>query len=163
MRTARRDFLKALWGASTVAASFAVPGCATMAPSSGKVVVVGGGYGGATAARYIRMWSGGRVDVTLVEPELDFVSCPMSNLVLGGSRTLADITVGYGNLARRHGVRFIRDRATAIDADKRVVKLGRGVHNLNYATALLSAAAESCERANRIARRPNAAATGGGG
>ena len=137
MRTARRDFLKALWGASTVAASFAVPGCATMAPSSGKVVVVGGGYGGATAARYIRMWSGGRVDVTLVEPELDFVSCPMSNLVLGGSRTLADITVGYGNLARRHGVRFIRDRATAIDADKRVVKLGRG-EDLPYDRLILS-------------------------
>ena len=91
--SARRDFLKALGGASALAAPFAtsvatLAGCATMAPSSGKVVVVGGGYGGATAAKYIRMWSNGRVDVTLVEPNLDFISCPMSNLVLGGSRTL---------------------------------------------------------------------------
>src|SRR4029453_6320720 len=105
------------------ATSFAtLPGCATMAPSSGKVVIVGGGWGGATAARYIRMWSDGRVDVTLVEPNLDFISCPLSNLVLGGSSTPKDITVSYNNLARRHGVRFVRDTATAIDADKRVVK-----------------------------------------
>ena len=147
MSAQRRDFLKALGGASalattpfaaSVAASVAtLSGCATMAPSSGKVVVVGGGYGGATAARYIRMWSAGRVDVTLVEPNLDFVSCPMSNLVLGGSRTLADITVGYDNLARRHGVRFIRDTATAVDPDKRVVKLARG-EDLPYDRLVLS-------------------------
>ena len=65
------------------------------AASRGKVVVVGGGYGGATAAKYIRMWSDGAVDVTLVEPNAEFISCPLSNLVLGGSRTLADITVSY--------------------------------------------------------------------
>ena len=130
----RRDFLKALGVASAAAA---IPGCAAMAPSSGKVVVVGGGYGGATAAKYIRMWSDGRVDVTLVEPSLDFVSCPMSNLVLGGSRMLADVTVSYDNLARRHGVRFVRDTATAIDADKRVVKLARG-GDLPYDRLVLS-------------------------
>ena len=130
MSAQRRKFLKALGGASAVAASFAtsfsISGCATMAPSSGKVVIVGGGYGGATAARYIRMWSDGRVDVTIVEPNAEFISCPLSNLVLGGSRTLADLTVSYDNLARRHGVKFVRDTATAVDADKRVVKLARG-------------------------------------
>jgi NADPH-dependent 2,4-dienoyl-CoA reductase/sulfur reductase-like enzyme len=113
------------------------PGCTTMTPSSGKVVIVGGGYGGATAARYIRMWSDGRVDVTLVEPNPDFISCPLSNLVLGGSKTLADLTVSYDNLARRHGVRFVRDTATAIDADKRVVKLARGA-DLPYDRLILS-------------------------
>jgi NADPH-dependent 2,4-dienoyl-CoA reductase/sulfur reductase-like enzyme len=143
MDAQRRDFLKALGGASALATtSFAtsvatLSGCATIAPSSGKVVVVGGGYGGATAARYIRMWSAGAVDVTLVEPSLDFVSCPMSNLVLGGSRTLADITVGYDNLARRHGVRLVRDTATAVDPDKRVVKLARG-EDLRYDRLVLS-------------------------
>jgi len=134
MNTQRRDFLKALGTASAFAA---IPGCATMGPASGKVVVVGGGYGGATAARYIRMWSDARIDVTIVEPNLDFVSCPMSNLVLGGSRTLADITVSYDNLARRHGVKFVRDTATAIDADKRVVKLARG-SDLPYDRLILS-------------------------
>ena len=134
MSAQRRNFLKALGAASAIAA---IPGCATMAPSSGKVVIVGGGYGGATAARYIRMWSDGRVDVTLVEPNLDFISCPMSNLVLGGSKTLADVTVSYDNLARRHGIRFVRDTATAIDADKRVVKLARG-GDLAYDRLILS-------------------------
>jgi len=154
MGTPRRDFLKALGGASalvsslanslpaslaaSIAASFpTIAGCATVAPSSAKVVVVGGGYGGATAARYIRMWSGGRVDVALIEPNIDFVSCPMSNLVLGGSRTLADITVGYDNLVRRDGVRLIRDMATAVDPDKRVVRLARG-DDLAYDRLILS-------------------------
>ena len=70
------------------------------AAASGKVVVVGGGYGGATVAKYLRMWSNGGVDVTLVEPNAEFVSCPMSNLVLGGSKTIADVTVSYDSLAQ---------------------------------------------------------------
>lgn len=100
-------------------------GCATGA-SGPKVIVVGGGYGGATAAKYIRMWSDYGVQVTLVEPNASFVSCPISNLVLGGSKTMADITTPYDNLVRRHGVNLVRDMVTAIDADKRTVKLGSG-------------------------------------
>ena len=74
-------------------------GCATPSsgPSIGRVVVVGGGFGGATAARYLRMW-GGNVDVTLVERNTSFVSCPISNLVVGGYRQMADITRGYDGL-----------------------------------------------------------------
>jgi len=72
----RRDFLK-LAGAATVA------GCATATPSRGRVVVVGGGFGGATAAKYIRLWDPS-IEVTLVEREAAFVSCPISNLVLAG-------------------------------------------------------------------------------
>ncbi len=100
-------------------------GCATGA-SGPKVIVVGGGYGGATAAKYIRMWSDYGVQVTLVEPNASFVSCPISNLVLGGSKTMADITTPYDNLVRRHGVNLVRDMVTAIDADKRTVKLAGG-------------------------------------
>ena len=100
-------------------------GCAT-GGSGPKVVVVGGGYGGATAAKYIRMWSDYGVQVTLVEPNASFISCPLSNLVLGGSKTMADITTPYDNLVRRHGVKLVRDRVTAIDADKRTVKLADG-------------------------------------
>ena len=123
MSMQRREFLQAVGATGVVAA---VPGCATMGGSSGKVVVVGGGYGGATAAKYIRMWSDGGVDVTLVEPNPEFISCPISNLVLGGSKTLADITVSYDNLARRHGVKMVKDMATAIDTEKRMVKLAGG-------------------------------------
>ena len=136
-RCKRRDFLQA---AAAAGAASAVAGCATMGasgPSIGKVVVVGGGYGGATAAKYIRSWSDGRIDVTLVETNAAFVSCPLSNLVLGGSRTIASLTVPYDNLARRHGVRVVRDTATAVDADKRVVRLASGA-TLPYDRLVLS-------------------------
>lgn len=119
----RRDLLKA---ATLVAASSTLAACATPATkSAGKVVVIGAGYGGATAAKYLRMWSNGTIDVTLVDPGEAFISCPISNLVLGGSRTMADITVSYAGLDR-HGVRRIRDTATAIDAAKKQVRLASG-------------------------------------
>ena len=133
MRIERRHFLKAFGAASAVAA---LPGCATMGRAGGKVVVVGGGYGGATAAKYIRMWSDAKIDVTVVEPDADFVSCPLSNLVLGGSRTLADVTLGYEGLARR-GATVVRDRAVAVDTEKRRVRLGGGAE-LPYDRLVLS-------------------------
>ena len=134
MSMQRREFLKAAGAASAAAA---VPGCATMGGASGKVVVVGAGYGGATAAKYIRMWSEGGIDVTVVEPNPEFISCPLSNLVIGGSKTLADITVSHENLTRRHGVKLVKDTATAIDPDKRVVKLAGG-GELPYDRLILS-------------------------
>jgi sulfide dehydrogenase [flavocytochrome c] flavoprotein subunit len=134
MTLQRRDFLKTIGAASTVAA---IPGCATMSGAGGKVVVIGGGYGGATAAKYIRMWSDGGIDVTVVEPNPEFISCPISNLVLGGSKTLADITVSYDNLTRRHGVKIVKDTATGVDTEKRVVKLAGG-GELRYDRLLLS-------------------------
>jgi sulfide dehydrogenase [flavocytochrome c] flavoprotein chain len=136
MSMQRRDFIKAVAAAGTTSA---LAGCATMGasgPSIGRVVVVGGGYGGATAAKYLRVFSGGRADVSLVETNPAFVSCPLSNLVLGGSKTLNDITVPYDGL-RKHGVRVIRDTATAVDVDKRVVRLASGTE-LQYDRLVLS-------------------------
>jgi NADPH-dependent 2,4-dienoyl-CoA reductase/sulfur reductase-like enzyme len=66
------------------------------------------------------------VDVTLVEPNAAFVSCPISNLVVGGYKTMADITTPYDNLSKRHGVKLVKDMVTAIDPDKKVVKLASG-------------------------------------
>ena len=123
----RRSLLQASVGLLGSAGALGLmSGCAT-GGSGPKVVVVGGGYGGATAAKYIRMWSDYGVQVTLVEPNAAFVSCPISNLVLGGSKTMADITTPYDNLVRRHGVKLVRDMVTSIDADKRTVKLAGGV------------------------------------
>jgi NADPH-dependent 2,4-dienoyl-CoA reductase/sulfur reductase-like enzyme len=140
MSIQRREFLKALGAAGFGTAVSALPGCATTGGGArGKVVVVGGGYGGATAAKYIRMWSDGAVDVTIVEPNAEFISCPMSNLVLGGSKDLAYLTVGYANLTARHGVKMVRDTATAVDTDKRVVKLASG-SELPYDRLVLSPA-----------------------
>lgn len=117
----RRRFL-----AAAAALAAGMPAARARSAAHAKVVVVGGGYGGATAARYLRAWSGGAIDVTLVEPDTSFVSCPLSNLVIGGARTMADITVPYDALAARHGVRLARDRAVAIDAQRRQVRLAGG-------------------------------------
>ena len=113
----RRDFIK-LAGAASLA------GCAGMTPSKARVVVIGGGFGGATAAKYIRLWNPA-IDVVLVERESEFVSCPISNLVLAGFAGMPDITAGYGGL-ERYGVQVVRDEAVAIDAQKKTVRLARG-------------------------------------
>jgi sulfite dehydrogenase len=105
---------------------FGLAGCTTMTggPSIGRVVVVGGGFGGATAARYLKMW-GGNVDVTLVERDPTFVSCPISNLVIGGYKQIADVTRGYDGL-KALGVRVVQGDAVAIDAAGRQVRLAGG-------------------------------------
>ncbi|HET9271466.1 MAG TPA: NAD(P)/FAD-dependent oxidoreductase [Vicinamibacterales bacterium] len=102
----------------------AVAGCATPTPSRARVVVVGGGFGGATAAKYIRMWDPS-IDVVLIERDTSFVSCPISNMVLGGYTTVQELTRGYDGL-RRHGVTVVHDEAVAIDAAKKTVRLARG-------------------------------------
>ena len=124
----RRQFVQTLGAGSALGAAGLMSGCATTGggASIGKVVVIGGGYGGATAAKYLRLFSEGTVDVTLVEPNATFVSCPISNLVVGGYKTMADITTPYDNLSKRHGVKLVKDMVTAIDPDKKVVKLASG-------------------------------------
>src|SRR5262245_66218785 len=113
----RRDFLK-------LAGAVSLAGCATPTPSKARVVVVGGGFGGATAAKYIRLWDPS-IDVVLVERDSQFVSCPISNLVLGGFASMREISHGYDGL-RRHGVQVVQDEVTAIDAAKKSVRLARG-------------------------------------
>ncbi|MEY2802405.1 MAG: Sulfide dehydrogenase [flavocytochrome c] flavoprotein chain precursor [Pseudomonadota bacterium] len=130
----RRQFIQA----ASAAGVLGLAGCATTGGDSGPhVVVVGGGYGGATAAKYVRMWSDYGIRVTVVEPNASFVSCPISNLVIGGSKTIADVTSSYENLERRHGVRIVRDRVNAIDPDKRLVTLAGGAQ-LAYDRLILS-------------------------
>jgi sulfide dehydrogenase [flavocytochrome c] flavoprotein chain len=102
-------------------------GCATTSvPSRAKVVVIGGGYGGATAAKYVRLLSDYKIDVVLIEPQDSFISCPISNLVLSGGKQVADLTTPYTGLSRRHGVTVVKDMATAIDTTRKTVTLGRG-------------------------------------
>ncbi|MDO8889842.1 MAG: NAD(P)/FAD-dependent oxidoreductase [Hydrogenophaga sp.] len=121
----RRQFVQSLGAGSAIAGLGLMSGCATTG-SSAKVVVVGGGYGGATAAKYVRMFSDQSIEVTLIEPNASFVSCPISNLVIGGHKTMADITTPYDNLSRRHGVKLVRDMVASIDPVKRTVKLASG-------------------------------------
>ncbi len=121
----RRTFLKSSAVAGGSAALASLGGCAMLGQGGPKVVVVGGGYGGATAARYIRMW-GPQIEVTLIERDAAFVSCPLSNLVLGGSRTMEDITVSYDALRNKHGVKVLQGEAVAVDMDRKVVRLAGG-------------------------------------
>ncbi len=115
-----------LLGAGAALGGLTLAGCATTGsgPSIGRVVVVGGGFGGATAARYLKMW-GGNVDVTLVERNTSFVSCPISNLVIGGHRQIADVTRGYDGL-KAMGVKMVQGEVVAIDAAARKVRLAGG-------------------------------------
>lgn len=131
----RRQLLQFGSGLGVLAA---LGGCATVGPSSGPhVVVVGGGFGGATTAKYLRMWSEGHIRVTLVEPNAAFVSCPLSNLVVGGSKSIGDVTSPYTGLTSRHGVQMVRDRVTAIDATQQLVRLASG-GELKYDRLVLS-------------------------
>jgi sulfide dehydrogenase [flavocytochrome c] flavoprotein chain len=113
----RRDFLK-------LAGAISLAGCATPVPSKARVVVIGGGFGGATAAKYIRMWDPA-VDVVLVERESDFISCPISNLVLAGFSSMGELTRRHDAL-ERYGVQVVRDEAIGVDSSKKTVRLGRG-------------------------------------
>jgi NADPH-dependent 2,4-dienoyl-CoA reductase/sulfur reductase-like enzyme len=105
-------------------------GCAAavkgdLAPRSGRrVVVVGGGWGGATAAKYVRL-ADPTIEVILLEPSRQFVSCPFSNLVLSGVESIDALTFGYDRL-RAHGVRIRHEAATAIEPDRKRVRIGEG-------------------------------------
>ena len=128
-------------GAGAARGGLALAGCAatgsgpSTGPSIGRVVVVGGGFGGSTVARYLRLW-GGNVQVTLVEREARFVSCPMSNLVLGGYRQLASITRGYDGLSAM-GVKVVQGDVVAIDTVAKSVRLTDG-SRLAYDRLVLS-------------------------
>src|SRR6185295_5399382 len=76
--------------------------------------------------RYVRLFSDGAVDVVVIEPQPAFVSCPMSNLVVAGLRSLADITRSYEGLVKRQGVTMVHDTATSIDLQGKQVTLARG-------------------------------------
>jgi sulfide dehydrogenase [flavocytochrome c] flavoprotein chain len=139
LNVARRRFTKGLGASSALSMSngitgvaaglgafgVALSGCttATPAPSEpvkklGRVLVVGAGFGGATAAKYLKEWGGAGIEVLLVDRQQEFVSCPMSNLVLGGSKTMSDITASYEGL-RRRGVIVANDEVLSIDAAKK--------------------------------------------
>lgn len=119
----RRRLLQA-FGAS--AALAAVPGSAFAAPKAGKklgrVVVIGAGFGGATAAKYLRKWSNGGIEVVLIERNKQFISCPASNEVLAGNRAYDTLVHSYDGLRKNWGIKVVHASVTAIDADKRRVK-----------------------------------------
>lgn len=126
----RRTFL----GTAAAAASLSAP----MVRAMGKprVVVVGGGAGGATAARYIAKGSKGAIDVTLIEPTRTYYTCFFSNLYLGGFKEIGDIGHTYGGLATG-GINVVHDWAVGVDRDAKTVSLAGGA-TLPYDKLILS-------------------------
>jgi len=116
----RRLFTKTIGLTGTVGVLASCTGLGDYSSSKklGRVAVVGAGFGGATAARYLKTWGGASVDVVLYDRAPQFISCPMSNLVIGGSRKIADLTISYQGL-RDSGVLVLQDEVTALDPEKR--------------------------------------------
>ena len=148
----RRDFIKLLSGAGVGMTAAGWSGIALadkrrtssttpLVPTNigikGKVVVIGGGMGGATVAKYLRMWGGTGMDVTLVEREAVYTSNIMSNLVLNGQRTIQSLQYGYGNLANNYGVKMVQGNVLAIDPVGRKVTLASGA-TLTYDRLVLA-------------------------
>lgn len=134
----RRDFLKL---SAAGAATALLTGCANNIckpanvflnqkshgqKSLGRVVVIGGGYAGSSVAKYLRLWSAGAIEVVVIEPNSYFISCPLSNLVLGGSKHIEDLTFTYDALKENHGIQWVQDTVTAINPQTRKVTMMRG-------------------------------------
>jgi len=124
---------------SSAAALGTLAAPAVMAAAHGKprVVVIGGGAGGATAARYLAKDSDGAIDVTLVEPSRTYFTCFFSNLYLGGFKQMDDLGHTYGTLASDYGINVIHDWAVDVDPDGKTVTLAGGAM-LGYDKLILS-------------------------
>lgn len=126
-RTRRRLLAKALRaGALTALGGALLPACATPAGKGApRVVVIGGGYGGATCARYLRYFDPG-IDVTLVEANRAYTPCPFSNAELVGIDAVSRSALDYAGLRRNFQVRVIHEAARRIDPDRHTVTLAEG-------------------------------------
>ena len=119
----RRTFNRVLGGAGAAAAiGLAAPSIVRAAGA--KVVVIGGGFGGATAAKYLKRFDKS-IEVTLVEPNTHFITCPYSNTVIGGLNPISFITQNYDAL-KAMGVKVVHDMAASVDGANRKVKLASG-------------------------------------
>lgn len=123
----RREFLKLL-GVGAVVGTW--PELARAEPAKGRVIVIGGGYAGATVAKYLRLWGGPALEIILVEKNTTFVSCPMSNLVLGGSKRIGDLTFNFSGLDK-YGIKRLHEEVTAIDVERRKIVVESG-DDLDY-------------------------------
>lgn len=126
----RRDFIKL---SSLALIATQLPSCINLNQKTSewskpnrRVVVIGGGYAGATAAKYLRLWSDHKIEVVVIEPNPYFISCPLSNLVLGGNKEVDNLTFGYDLLRKNHGIQWVQDTVTAVDVATKKISLTRG-------------------------------------
>ncbi len=132
MKLNRRSFVGAV-----AATTLAAPMVRAAGHGKPRVVVVGGGAGGATAARYIAKDSDGAIDVTLIEPTRTYYTCFFSNLYIGGFKSVSDIGHTYGTLASEYGINVVHDWAVGVDRDAKTVTLAGGA-TIGYDKLILS-------------------------
>lgn len=127
----RRDFIK---HTAVGVGAFALLGpgvfyaqAGEIIPKKGKrIVVAGGGFGGATAAKYLKLMDP-KLDVVLIEERSEFISCPVSNLVIGGLKEMKDITLSYSTLAKKYGIKVLNAKVHAIDPVAHKIETSKGV------------------------------------
>jgi hypothetical protein len=122
MKLNRRSFLKAAGATAAMASAPTIAKAAT----SPHVVVIGGGFGGATLAKYLRMWSGYSFNVTLIDANAGHVSCVMSNLVLNNRTDLSKLRMRYWNLTSKFGVNVVTAKVVEINNRSQQVTLDTG-------------------------------------
>jgi len=140
LRSTRREFLRtSSLGGLALAAAGCAPKVSDFVDKPGRrVIVIGGGWGGLSAAKYLRL-ADPSIEVVLLEPNKEFVSCPFSNLVLSGVRTIESLTFNYDGL-RAHGVRVLHETATMIEPERKRVQVGRD--SLPYDRVIVSPGVE---------------------
>lgn len=121
----RRAFIKLLGATGVISTTGLILPNLTAAGGKARVVVVGGGFGGATCAKYLRQYDSS-LAVTLIEPNSQFFTCPFSNTVLAGMKSINFITHNYNGLRKNHGVNVIHDTVVSIDAIAKKLKLNSG-------------------------------------
>jgi sulfide dehydrogenase [flavocytochrome c] flavoprotein subunit len=102
-----------------------------------KVVIVGAGFGGAATAKYLKVFSGGQIDVTLIDPSPNLISCPLSNLVINGQMQISEITKSRNPLQQKYGVRIIQDTVERILPEVKKIVLQQGI-SVPYDKLILS-------------------------
>jgi len=137
----RRKFIKTLGVGGAAAGALAIAGCARSGGASkrsgpAQVVVIGGGFGGSVAAKYIRKLDPS-IEVTLIEANKNYVTCPSSNWVISGIWEIDQLTFGYETLASKYGIKVVHDRVTGIDPEKRTVAL-QGGSSVSYDRLIVS-------------------------
>ena len=119
----RRDFMKFVGLSSLAAIAPTVSSAATTTP---HIVVVGGGFAGATCAKYLKMWGGTSVDVTIIEANATYVSPILSNLVLNGQKTTENLSFTYGNYSSKYGINMVHSTVNSVDKTNQILSLANG-------------------------------------
>ncbi len=130
----RRDFMKFVGVSSLFAVATGMADDTTIP----HIVVVGGGFSGATCAKYLKMWGGSSVNVTIIEESTTYVSPILSNLVLNGQKTTSDLSFTYGDLNNKYGINMIHTTVDSVDKTNQILALGNG-SSVQYDKLVLAA------------------------